>query len=374
MTELVISADNHVNEPPHVFDRVPAAMRDRAPKMRKGADGGDGWSFDGGPPKRTFGIEAMAGRAKDDYKLEGLKWEEIMKGNYDGTAHLADMEFDGVHGGVVVYPNQAIFTYMTEDRDLGVACMRSYNDWMYEEFVAADPKRIVGLCLLPTDDGMDVTLKELERCIAKGARGAFIPGMPSRPYNDPYYEPLWQAASEAGIPLSFHRTFGGKPPDQDWDELVEQNVSVPGIAARFFCAVRPLTYMIFSGIFQRHPGLKMVAAEVNFGWIPFWLQTMDQEWETQKAWAPTTIDSPPSSFVGENVFTTSLDDHVGYDLIRGGSPRLAQSTMYSSDYPHSVTLWPDSKEHIAKLTKGLTDEDKHAVLAGNAARVYGFEV
>ncbi|MCA9504684.1 MAG: amidohydrolase [Spirochaetaceae bacterium] len=374
MSDVVISADNHVNEPPHVFDRVPASMRDRAPKMRRGADGGDGWSFDGGPPKRTFGIEAMAGRAKDDYKLDGLRWDEIMKGNYDGAAHLADMELDGVAGGCVVYPNQAIFTYMTPDRELAVACMRSYNDWLLEEFQAADPKRIVGLALLPTDDGMDTTLAELERCVAKGARGAFIPGMPKRPYNHAYYEPLWKAAADAGIPLSIHRTFGGAPPDQDWDELVEQKVSVPGIATRFFSAVRPLTYMIFAGIFQRHPGLRFVAAEVNFGWIPFWMQTMDQEWETQKAWSPDPLETPPSSFVGENVFTTSLDDHVGYDLIRAGSPRLSRATMYSTDYPHSVTLWPDSKEHVAKLTRGLSPGDKHAVLAGNAARVYGFEV
>ena len=94
MSQIVISADNHVNEPPHVFDRVPASMRDRAPKMLAGAYGGHGWSFDGGPPKRTFGIEAMAGRAKDEYKLGGLSWDEILKGNYDGTAHLADMELD----------------------------------------------------------------------------------------------------------------------------------------------------------------------------------------------------------------------------------------------------------------------------------------
>jgi predicted TIM-barrel fold metal-dependent hydrolase len=373
MTELVISADNHVNEPPHVFDRVPTSMRERAPKMLRGADGGDGWSFDGGPPKRTFGIEAMAGRAKDDYQLQGLRWDEILRGNWDGAAHLADMEQDGVHG-CVVYPNQAIFTYMTPDRDLGVACMRSYNDWLLEEFQGADPKRIAGLAMLPTDDGMDVALTELERVVTAGARGCFIPGMPARPYNDPYYEPLWAAASDARVPLSFHRTFGGKPPDQDWDELVEQQVSVPGIASRFFCAVRPLTYMIFGGIFQRHPGLVVVAAEVNFGWLPFWLQTMDQEWETQRAWNPSPLDVPPSSFVGEQIFTTSLDDHVGYDLIRAGSPGLARMTMYSTDYPHSVTLWPDSKRHIPELTRGLSDEDRRAVLSGNAARVYGFEV
>jgi predicted TIM-barrel fold metal-dependent hydrolase len=369
----VVSADNHVNEPPWVFDRVPAPLRDRAPKMMKGADGGDGWSFDGGPPKRTFGIEAMAGRSKDEYQVQGLRWDEILKGNYDGAAHLADMDLDGVHG-CVVYPNQSIFTYMTPDRELGIACMQSYNDWVLEEFQAADPSRIVGLPMLPTDDGMDVTLAEIERTVAKGARGFFIPGMPSRPYNSPYYEPLWQAAGEAGLPLSFHRTFGGTPPDQDWDELVEQQVSVPGIATRFFCAVRPLTYMIFAGIFERHPGLKIVAAEVNFGWIPFWMQTMDQEWETQRAWSDSPLESRPSGFIGEQIFTTHLDDHVGYDLIRSGHPGLARSTMYSTDYPHSVTLWPDSRKHIPVLTRDLSDEDAHAVLAGNAARVYGFEL
>jgi predicted TIM-barrel fold metal-dependent hydrolase len=197
--------------------------------------------------------------------------------------------------------------------------------------------------------------------------------MPNRPYHDYYYEPLWVAASEAGIPLSFHRTFGGAPPDQDWDELVEQKISVPGIASRFFCAVRPLTYMIFAGVFQRNPGLRLVAAEVNFGWLPFWLQTMDQEWETQRAWSESPIDVAPSSFVGTQVLTTGLDDHVGYGLIRAGSPRLADMTMYSTDYPHSVTLWPDSAEHIPVLTEGLSAEDKHKVLAGNAARIYGFE-
>jgi hypothetical protein len=73
----VISADCHVNEPPHVFDGVPARLRDRAPRMKRGLDGGDGWSFDGGPPKRTLGIEATAGRATADKRMSGLRFEEI---------------------------------------------------------------------------------------------------------------------------------------------------------------------------------------------------------------------------------------------------------------------------------------------------------
>jgi predicted TIM-barrel fold metal-dependent hydrolase len=366
----VISADCHINEPPTVFDRVPAALRDRAPRMLRGSDGGDGWSFDGGPPKRTFGVEAMAGRAKEDFQVGGLRFDEILRGNWDGEAHVADMERDGVDVSVV-YPAHAIFTYITPDRELALACMRSYNDWVLDDFESAAPSRLVALPMLPVDDGMDVCVAEAERLIGKGARGLFIPGMPKKPYNHAYYEPLWAMASEAGVPVTFHRTFGGAPPDQDWDELVEQNVSVAGIVNRFFSGVRPLTYMIFDGIFDRHPGLKVVAAEVNCGWVPFWSQTMDHTLDTEGAWAGVSLGRKPGEYLGENVFVTILDDHVGFDLMRAGFPRLTDTCMFSTDYPHSVTLWPDSQRHVEELTRGLDPAEAAKVLAGNAERVYG---
>ena len=134
----VISADCHINEPPWVFDRLPAQYRDRAPRMLRGDDGGDGWSFDGKPPKRTFGVEAMAGRAKADYQASGLRFEDILPGNYDGAAHVSDMELDGIDVSIV-YPAQAIFTYMEPDRGLAIACMQSYNDWLLEDFQAQIP-------------------------------------------------------------------------------------------------------------------------------------------------------------------------------------------------------------------------------------------
>src|SRR6185437_1759144 len=150
----VISADNHINEPPWVFDRVPGALKDRAPKMMRGTDGGDGWSFDGQPPKRTFGIEAMAGYAKKDFRLSGMRFDELRPGNYDGAAHLKDMDIDGVYGSVT-YPAHVIFTYIFPDRELALACLRSYNDWIIEDFQSADPKRLIALPLLPTEDGME---------------------------------------------------------------------------------------------------------------------------------------------------------------------------------------------------------------------------
>lgn len=284
--DMIISADSHINEPPTVFDRLPARFKDRKPVMMRGADGGDGWSFDGKTPKRTFGIEAMAGFQKKDFRLSGMRFDELRPGNWDGRAHLDDMDIDGIYGSVL-HPANAIQVYTLPDRELGIACMQSYNDWLLLDFQAVDPKRIVGLPMLPVDDGMDVAIAELERVLKNGAKACFIPGMPERPYNDPYYEPLWAAASAADVSLNLHRTFGGKPDKTDWDELVNQRVSVGGIVFRYFSSVKPLTYMIFAGIFDRHPNLKIVAAEVDCGWVPFWAQTMDAHWEAQQAWFPT---------------------------------------------------------------------------------------
>jgi predicted TIM-barrel fold metal-dependent hydrolase len=366
----VISADCHVNEPPWVFDRVPANLRDRAPKMLAGPDGGDGWSFDGKPPSRTFGVEATAGRVAGDRVASGLKFAEILPGNYDGAAHVADMELDGVDVSIV-YPAHAAFTYTEPDRELALACLRSYNDWLLEDFQSADPKRIVGLPMLPVEDGMDVAIAELDRAIGKGAKGAFIPGSPELPYHEQFYDPLWQAASERGIPLSYHRTFGGKPQEADWDNTAHNNFSTAGTAHRFLASTRPLTYLAFSGAFERFPDLRLVLGEVNFGWLPFWSMTVDQQFENHRLMGTMGITEAPSTILGRNVFVTVLDDHVGFQMIRDGHSWLADVAMYSTDYPHSVCLWPNSEKHIATLFEGLATEDREKILSGNAARVYG---
>jgi predicted TIM-barrel fold metal-dependent hydrolase len=364
----VISADCHVNEPPWLFDRVPADLRERAPRMMRGADGGDGWSFDGKPPTRTFGVEAMAGRQKADYQRSGLRFEDILPGNYDGAAHVKDMDADGVDVSVV-YPNLVQFIYQEPDRALARACMLAYNDWMLEDFQGADPKRLVGLPMLPVDDGMDVCVDELERVIDRGAKGLFIPGFPKVPYHDPSYEPLWAAAAGAGTPVTFHRTFGGKSYEPDWDGG-HNNFTAAGTVSRFFAGVRPLSYLIFSGVFDRHPALKVVGAELNCGWIPFWAQTMDQQVTNQQAMQQMAMERSPGDYLGDNVFVTILDDDIGFRLMAQGEPRLADACMFSSDYPHSVTLWPNSRDHIERLTKGMTAADREKVLSGNAARVY----
>jgi predicted TIM-barrel fold metal-dependent hydrolase len=367
----IISADCHINEPPHVFDNVPAKLKPRAPKMLRGADGGDGWSFDGAPPKRTFGIEATAGRAAGDKKMSGLRFDEILPGNHQGKAHVEDMDKDGIDVSVV-YPAYAAQAYVMPDRELGIACMRSYNDWMLGEFQGASPSRIVGLPLLPVDDGMDVCLAEFDRCVRAGAKAILIPGLPVRPYHDRYYEPLYARASETGIPLTFHRTFGGRSQEADWDGIADLKITAGGTVWRFFSAVRIFTYLVYAGVFDRHPNLKIVAAEVNFGWLPFWLQTMDQNVVVRSELKDATLQQvkTPVEHMGTNLFVTILDDAVGFELV-ASHPWLADCAMWSSDYPHSVTLWPRSRQILADLAKNLRQDQLDQIAFGNAARVYG---
>ncbi len=362
MEYKVISADCHINEPPGTFvDRVPKHLKDRAPRIMPSQDGGDGWSWDGKPPKQGFGLNALAGRAYEGYKFGGIKFADIMPGNYDGKAHLEDMAKDGVDASVV-YPLAGLGTYTCPDRELALACVSAYNDWLIDEFCAYDPKRLISLPILPVDDGMDVTLAELKRVAKKGAKGVFVPGCPARPYQDRYYDPLWAAAQAAGLSVNMHRNHGGKPPAPD-----TQDDFVAGIVIRFFSSIRPFTNMIFTGVFERFPNLRLVAAETNIGWMPFWIEEMHNEWTRQRHWAKLPIQRSPREYVASNVHATFLDDKAGFALLDMIPPT---APMYSTDYPHSVTIWPNSRQVIEGLTKGLAPDLKHKVLAGNAVKVY----
>jgi predicted TIM-barrel fold metal-dependent hydrolase len=371
--DRVISADNHLIDPKDLYvERLPRGLRDRAPRVLRGADGGDGWSWDGRPPSRTFGLEAVAGQAdrEGQFRPSGMTWDEILPGNYDGTAHLADMDRDGIDA-VVVYPSVAMNAYSVPDAPLRTAVMRTYSDWLLDDFESADRRRLVGLCPLPVDEDVELSVAEVYRCVAKGARGFFVPGSPARPYWDAVYDPLWRALSETGTPMSFHRNHGGRPRADETPQLDVPGINVGGIVVRFFSAVTPLTYMIFTGVFERFPELKVVVGEVNCGWMPFWLENMDQNFTQQGHWSDLPFDRLPSTYAGTNVFVTTLDDHVGFAAMRQ-DPKLAAAVMFSIDYPHSVTLWPDSRRHVAELTTGLAVDAKASVLAGNADRLYRF--
>jgi len=363
----VVSADNHILEPRDLFTtRLPLEFRDRAPRVLQGADGGDGWSWDGKTVGRTLGIEATAGRS---VKVSGYKWEEILPGNYDGAAHAKDMLDAGVDASVL-FPSVPLMGWFWGADPFALALLQTFNDWVIEDFCAADPKRLIGLPLMPVNHGMDVLLAELDRCLKKGFKAVHIPVYPDRPYYDTYYDTFFTACAEADVPLCMHRTSGGQDPAGKSNfDFNAPGLNVAGTVHRFFAGVEPFTKMIYTGVFKRHPKLKIMDAELNFGWVPFWMNTMDECYEKQKGWAGFGIDETPSNAIGRNVFITVLDDKLGFDLV-AVEPKLADMALFSTDYPHSICLWPDTLDSIAKVTVNCDPVAKAKILAGSAVKLF----
>jgi predicted TIM-barrel fold metal-dependent hydrolase len=265
----------------------------------------------------------------------------------------------------------SLMSYVLDDRPFALAILRAYNDWLLDEFCAVDPRRLIGLPLLPVDDGIDALLGELDRVVAKGAKGVFIPYFSVLPYWDGFYEPFWAAAEQAPVAVCIHRTMGGREPAGSATPTPEAapGVNIAGVVQRFFTGVAPFSQLTFAGVFERHPGLKFVDAEVNAGWLRFWAQMMDQEFERQRHWANPPLHTPPHEFLGQNLFVSLLDDFVGFEDAKHDS-MVAAAAMFSTDYPHSTTLFPKTQQYIAELTDGLDDDRKQAILAGNAVRVF----
>jgi predicted TIM-barrel fold metal-dependent hydrolase len=377
MRYRVISADNHILEPPNLFvDRVPARYRDQAPRVVRGKDGGDGWSLDGSIPESTVGLPHGLGSVNPGARIRiaprGLTWEEVRPGNYDGAAHLADMRSDGIDAAVV-YPQMVYRAYTgLADRDLGLECLKAFNDWLLEDFCSADPRRLIGMCMIPWQHPLAVTTAELERVLRKGARAIFLPYTMDPPIYAPYWDPIWELISGAGAVASVHLRFGARrPPEPAPPAGIKPSwLSTANTVGGYFSAVQPLTEMIYTGLFERFPTLKFVHAEVDWGWLPFWAEIMDQVVRQHGYWADWPMQRTPSDYIGRNVFVTGLDDVEGFRQARLGNAPVARGAMFSIDYPHEISLFGSTQRVLAELTSGLGEQVKHAILAGNAMRVY----
>jgi predicted TIM-barrel fold metal-dependent hydrolase len=378
MQYRVISADNHILEPPNLFlDRVPARFRDKAPRLIRGKDGGDGWSLDGSVPESTIGLPWGLGAVNPGARIRvaprGLRWEELVPGNYDGAAHIRDMASDGIDAAVV-YPQMVYRAYTgLTDPDLRLECLKIFNDWLLEEFCSVDPRRLIGMCMIPWLHPLDVAVAELERVLDKGARAIFFPYQMDPPIYSPVWDPLWERISAAGAVASVHLRFGGtQPPPPPVPEGLKANwLRSANIVMGYFAAIQPLTEMLYTGVFERFPNLKFVHAEVDWGWLGFWSEIMDQVVRQHSYWVDWPMRRKPSEYLGTNVFVTGLDDVEGFRQARQGSELVARTAMFSIDYPHEISLFGRTQEVLSELSQGLDPAVKHALLAGNAMRVYG---
>jgi predicted TIM-barrel fold metal-dependent hydrolase len=366
----IIDADAHVYEPPGVWqERVPASLRDRAPRVTRTADG-DLWLFDGGARERHVGLMAAAGASWLDFRPSGLTYEDVRPGFYEPRARLADMDADGVWAQLL-YPSvcEEGARMFGDDRALQLACVRAYNEWQLE-FCAGGEGRLFGHAVIPAS-GVRDAVAELEWALERGYRGVLISTFPSGAV-EPSAEDdaFWARAEEAGVPVALHiGSFHADGPVKK--RRFEPLAVLPRAATSKAGAntVPLVARMIFSGLFERFPSLNALLVEANIGWIPAMLEQTDDMFLRYR-WFTGTADSLPtlpSRVFHRNFWVTFMIDTVGIELRH----RLnVDHLMWSTDYPHTGTDWPNSRVTIERTLRGVERETVWKVLHGNAKALY----
>jgi len=371
----VVDADAHVN-PSHDMwaDYLPSSLKGLAPRVEHGDDC-DYVVFEGNRRKLNL-ISAQAGREGKDFKMHG-RVSDARAGGWMPKARLQDMDEDGIDiallfgGGPLGTTNQELY----------LESFGAYNRWL-ADFCSHEPSRFAGVGYIPMHD-IDAAIACMRECAALGHKTVNIPAFPmnrmaslnggeaqalaltgdansERSYADPEFDPVWKAACELGLPLTIH--LGGRMVrfnDQKWflSDLVMSKFSM----------AEPIAIMIYGGVFQRFPDLKLVSVESGVGWFAFAANYMDETWAKQRYWMNSPLERAPSFFWEQNIYGSFIHDRPG--ILMRDLPG-ARNIMWSSDYPHSETTYPHSREAIMRLFEGVPEEDKAMIIGGRAKALF----
>lgn len=393
-SEWIISVDDHVIEPPGVWqDRLPARFKDAGPRLLTDDDG-EAWFYE---DKRipTLGLSAAAGRTKEEFSPLPLAYSEMRPGCYDSVARLDDMNQAKVLASLCFpsFPRLCGQTfYEGRDKELGLLCVQAYNDFMIEEWCGSAPGRYIPLIIVPLWDPQ-LAAAEIRRTAAKGAKAVSFSenpaplGLPSLHYDrGRYWDPVFEAATECGMPICTH--FGSS------SSLVKTSEETPMIAT---IAMNPTSLLlstidwVFSGILPRFPDLKICLSEGGLGWIPWALQRSDYTMDRQRFWATSGDlegdqltgvrradgnDAPqldysimPSELFRRHMFGCFIDEPDAVPLIEQIG---VDNVMAEADYPHTDSSWPNSGAVISGQISAMSAADKYKVMRGNAERLFHF--
>src|SRR5215471_6857499 len=338
-TEVLISSDSHFVEAADFMEtRLPAAFRARAPRF----------------PEERIGERHQAHPGGRDPKLR-----------------VSEMDVDGV-SAEVIYPSypMKLFSLEKEDADLQEACFRAYNDWL-SEYCSASPDRIIGIGMIATYN-IESAVQELERCRHNGMRGVMIwqSPHPDLRFTSDHYDPFWKAAQDSQMPVSIHsltghgeahKRFGTRQGDRQGLDRYR------GRSYHQFDITNALFDIVFSGVLERFPRLKLVLVEYEIGWIPFVLQGWDRSVRKFDKNTTLSINKPPSEYFNRQVYATFFNDYVGGQMLSWWGQ---DNMMWSSDYPHPNSTWPHSRETVARTLGHLTPECRDKVVRSTAAKLY----
>jgi predicted TIM-barrel fold metal-dependent hydrolase len=364
MGQPIISADSHITEHPETYSRfIDKAWREKAPRMVDGGKRGDLFVIDGMDQPIAMGLVAAAGKRPEEITTDGVRFAELHKSGWDPEYRLADQDRDGV-SAEIIYPTVGMLLCNHPDFDYKKACFDAYNRWI-AEYCAAHPTRLLG-CGQSAMRTPEEGVADLHAIKALGLRGVMMPGNPAlEDYDSRIYDPVWEAAIELELPLSFHiLTSKGNhtrgPRINSFLGIIRGNQDIMGT-------------LIFGGVFERYPALRVVCAEADAGWVPHYLYRMDHAYKRHRNWLAPGIELSrlPSEYFSEHIYTTFQDDWVAFKMADEMNWRRL---LWASDFPHSDSTWPWSQDVIAEQTAGLSETQKRAILCDNVAALYRIDL
>ena len=364
----LISSDSHIIEPEDLWqERIDRRYKDRGPRLLHEAET-DQWVCDG----LMFGViggNQQAGlRFETPEKLtdEG-SMATVPLGGLDPNEHVKDMDLDGVAAGVL-YPSQGLTLFSVPATDVLSAAFRAYNDYL-AEFCAPYPDRLKGIAMINIDDVED-GLRELERAANLGLAGAMISVNPVLPYSHPAYDGFWAAAQDLEMPLSLHIGTGRWRPGMDTERIAEESSDdFPNLE---YYPRRCINGMIFAGVFERYPRLKVGVVEFEVAWAPYFMRRMDDFYKERADGVQGTRfkeDMLPSDFFRRNVFIGFQEDDLGIQFRHHIG---VENLLWGSDYPHAESTFPRSREILERIFEGVPEDEKAKIVGENTARLYHF--
>jgi predicted TIM-barrel fold metal-dependent hydrolase len=373
----LISADSHVNEPPNLWvERIDKAFRNRAPRIevREGDGKNQAYFILEGMPPIHLAQGLGAGRKPEELPafFGNFTYEDARAGGWDPAERVKDMDIDGVEADVI-YTTLGFRQFWLKDAAFQRACFRVYNDWL-AEYCSYAPKRLFGLALISLYDIAEAA-KELRRCAAQGLKGAMIWCSPpeDQPYSSPTYDSFWAEAQELNMPLSLHAVTGVGPhsqatrvgqPTGPLDRYVRSAAAGEEVK-------QSLAVLIFSGVLERFPRLQIVSAENEAGWVPFFLSRVDNTYGRDRYLHPVPLKMKPSEYFQRQVYATFINDPLG---VVNRQFVGVDNLMWSSDYPHTVSTWPNSQEVVARFFQGVPEDEKSKIVRENAIKLYGLDL
>ncbi len=370
---VIISVDDHISEPPGLFDKhLKGDLLASAPQLKRTEAGTDYWEYQG-LKFPSIGLNAVVGRPPEEYGMEPTAIEQLRDGVWNVDRRIDDMDVNGIaaslnFGSVFDFAGGRL--HKAPDKALAVQHLAAYNDWHIDEWCGAYPGRFIPCAILPTWD-MDACVAEMKRVSAKGCHTVSVNenptviGQPS--IHNEYWKPFFKAIDALDMTICLHIGGGNPSPHASMETPIEAWIS----SMPMTIAVGAADWLQLEAL-QEYPNMRIALSEGSIGWVPYFMERADFSNARHKAWTNSRFPGAlkPSDTFKRHFLNCFIDDAFGLQNVQFiGEDNIA----YECDYPHSDTLWPEVPEHLWPTINHLTDAQIDKITHGNAMRWFRFD-